>query len=176
MVKNKTKETNKQTIKENIQPKNKWWRPAKISQEWIDRAELILLQEKEWEKNQNALIHTDEDLFDMINEWLPKEKQITIDTLKEYKKWRKLKDPIKQALLNEFSHLIKKALRIQRDNLLKSLQNEPVSRQRWAWIIERKFDDRNLRKKIEWDFKNKIDMTITQQEEEEFDKILDDNL
>ena len=45
--------------------------------------------------------------------------------------------------------LYKKALTIQKKNLFKKLQSDDDKWQKYAWIIERKFDDWNLRSKQE---------------------------
>jgi hypothetical protein len=41
--------------------------------------------------------------------------------------------------------LIKKALLIQKQNLFKKFENDDRAWQRWAWIIERKFTEWNLK-------------------------------
>jgi len=124
-----------------MEEKNKWGRPAKITQQRIDAAEEVLMAPEE----QNAIIHTDEDLFDMINENLQKKYRISHETLREYKAWKTLKDSDKQDLLDQFSTLIKKALRLQRSELFKSMKDDENRRQKRAWIIERKFEAWNLR-------------------------------
>jgi DNA-binding MarR family transcriptional regulator len=45
----------------------------------------------------------------------------------------------------EFCPLIKKALRNQKENLFKKFSNDDRAWQRWAWIIERKFSEWNLK-------------------------------
>jgi len=41
--------------------------------------------------------------------------------------------------------LYKKAITIQKKSLFESLRNDPQSWQRYAWIIERKFSEWNLK-------------------------------
>jgi hypothetical protein len=58
-------------------------------------------------------------------------------------------------LMQEFSGLYKKALLKQRDDLFIKLQNDEKARQKWAWIIERKFDNWNIRMKQETEISGK---------------------
>jgi hypothetical protein len=89
-----------------------------------------------------AIIHTDEDLVDMVNELLDPDDRVSDRTFREYKAGN-LQD---QALLDVFLPLYKRALRDQRDNLFERLQSEPPGAwQKFAWIIERKFETWNLR-------------------------------
>ena len=48
-----------------------------------------------------------------------------------------------------FCPLIKKALIRQKVSLFEKLKGDDKQRQRYAWIIERKFDDWNLKTKKE---------------------------
>jgi len=52
-------------------------------------------------------------------------------------------------LISQFCGLYKKALVKERYSLMQQLKDTESSWQRWAWIIERKFDDWNLKKKSE---------------------------
>lgn len=89
-----------------------------------------------------AIIHTDEDLVDMVNELLEPEDRVSDRTFRDYKAG----NIQNQALLDVFLPLYKRALREQRDNLFERLQSEPPGAwQKWAWILERKFDGWNLR-------------------------------
>lgn len=118
---------------------NKWGRPAKINEQRLAAAKKVIADEN------NIVCLTDEDLLDEINDSLKPEHQVSQTTFEEYKAWKKLKDAEKQALLDEFSGLYKKALRKQKKNLLNKMVKDFDKRQRYAWIVERKFDEWNIR-------------------------------
>lgn len=127
--------------------KKKTGRKTKLTQEWLDIAEEVLHEDI------NAIILTDNELREEINDRISrglsdkeaKKKTITDRTFESWKAGD-LKDPIGNAFLR----LYKKALRTQKQNLFAKLQNEDnPTWQRYAWIIERKFDNWNLRNKNE---------------------------
>lgn len=89
-----------------------------------------------------AIIYTDLDLFEMTNEILDPEDRISDTTFDNWKAGKIKDDPF----LDVFLGLYKRALRIQTSNLHERLADDPAgSWQRWAWILERKFDGWNLR-------------------------------
>lgn len=119
--------------------KNPWWRPSKI--EKVTNA-----LEKVLNKDINAVILTDEELFILVNEELEKNDRICYTTFKNYK--ADVKNPEKSeeiAIYEKFLSLYKKALLKQKADLFTKLHNDPQAWQRYAWIIERKFDAWNLR-------------------------------
>lgn len=128
-------------------------RPLKLNRTRLDKAERILYKEnKEWHSEDNAIILTDEELCLYINEWLKEEHQISYRTFRKYKK--RLKGNIDDnwdydeslaETLVEFGTLYKKALWEQKTWLFNKLKHDEKAWQRWAWIIERKFTDWNLR-------------------------------
>lgn len=92
-----------------------------------------------------AIIHTDEELLWMVNDRLPAEERISMRSFVSYKSGE-LRD---NEALRAFSACYKKALMEQRDNLFQKLEGgDPGSWQKYAWIIERKFDSWNLRNKL----------------------------
>ena len=92
-----------------------------------------------------AIIHTDEDLLSMVNDILDPEDRVSERTFRNYKAGE-LKD---QALLDVFLPLYKKALDGQKRNLFERLADEPPGAwQKWAWILERKFDEWSLRQRV----------------------------
>lgn len=109
-------------------------RPTKLTDNFLKVAEEVI------NTGQNALVHTDEDLLFLINEQLPEEERICDATFENWKAG-KTKDDERGA---KFLGLIKKALTLQRDNLLDKLQGDDKAWQRWAWIIERKFTEWRL--------------------------------
>jgi len=95
-----------------------------------------------------ALYWTDEELLDELNEKLESLKQPTISqtTFEDYKA---NKQQASNPLMKHFSGLIKKALKKEKSELLKELRGGGNGWQAKAWILERKFDEWNLRKKEE---------------------------
>lgn len=82
------------------------------------------------------------DLIESVNWELPPEHQISIETFKDYKSGQRGSD----AFLQVFAHVYKRALMEQRDALFVTMSDEPPGAwQKWAWILERKFGDWNLR-------------------------------
>lgn len=137
-----------------MKQKNLWWRPSKITQEFIDVVEKVL------NENINSIILTDEELFELINMNLDKQKQICYTTFKNYKA-----SAIKEEndLYKQFLSVYKKAITLQKKNLFESLKNDQQAWQRYAWIIERKFSDWNLKNISEVNTKVKLEL----KEEEE---------
>ena len=117
-------------------------RPSKI-EPFIESAEQILFDDI------NTIIFTDQELVDAINENLDKKQQVALRTVQHWKQqYREGKELNGHA--ERFCTLIKKALRQQKQNLFKEFRNDSQW-QKWAWIIERKFD--------EWNIKHKVDHT-----------------
>ena len=83
-----------------------------------------------------ALTYTDEDIIFFLNDQLTEPEQIGKST---FEGW------IRTGTNNEFSRLIKKARNKQKINLLKELKETPNGWQRFAWILERKFTEFNLK-------------------------------
>lgn len=94
----------------------------------------------------NILFCKDEELIDSINELLPKEDQISYIT---FSKWKAGDSQANNPLFEEFLYLIKKALVKEKKRLLEKLETDKIAWQRWAWILERKFDEWNIRSKGE---------------------------
>ena len=89
-----------------------------------------------------AIIYTDLDIIEMTNEILPEEERISIATFENWKAGKLKDDPF----LNVFLGVYKGALRKQAANLHQRLSEEPAGTwQKWAWILERKFEAWNLR-------------------------------
>lgn len=88
----------------------------------------------------NAIIMTDEELLLMANEELAEAEQISDTTFENWKGWR-IED---EELYKGFLVLYKKAILKQKSDLFWSMKTDSQW-QRYAWIIERKFDAWNLR-------------------------------
>lgn len=101
-----------------------------------------------------AIIHTDKDLLRLTNKRLRDEgdagSQISLASFENYKRGDVggLTEEVSEAL-EEFERLYGDALLEQRNNLFERMVEKGEARSwgRWSWIIERKFDDWNLRKK-----------------------------
>ena len=97
-----------------------------------------------------AIIHTDKDLLEMTNRLLDEKDRISVTTWERYKRGEG--DDVNEKMLADlegFAAIYQDALIKQRDNLFERMMEKGEARSwgRWAWIIERKFDDWNLRKK-----------------------------
>lgn len=127
--------------------KNPGARPTKINNRIIKAFEKVV------SKDINAIILTDEELVLEANDLLKKKDRFSYSAFKDWKAFaintKKKSDTSKKnyKLYMKIRSVIKKALRIQKQGLFKSMENEPTQWQRWAWIIERKFDAWNIRQK-----------------------------
>lgn len=121
-----------------MEERKKTGRPAKIGK-FTDALQRVLSTEH---GVGYAIIYTDIDLIEMTNDLLDEDDRITGETFRKYKNGELQDEPY----LNIFLGVYKRALREQSANLFERLQSEPPGAwQKWAWIIERKFDDWNLR-------------------------------
>ena len=119
-------------------------RPTKLTGNFVKVAREVI------EEDINAIIYTDKELLEEINSRLPKEERIGKRTFPRWK--RKIKESKVESLPEEaqqFWHLYQKALRQQKHYLFTEFREDEKKWQKWAWIIERKFDDWNLKQKTE---------------------------
>jgi hypothetical protein len=125
-------------------------RPTKLTDNFIEVATGIIFDDI------NAIILTDEELVMLINEKLEEKARISDRT---FRRWKDKNKDDKVEDLDEigksFVLLIKKALVIQKRHLFDKFREEPNQWQRWAWIIERKFDDWNIKRKSDVTSDNK---------------------
>jgi hypothetical protein len=129
--------------------KNKGGRPTKLGENFLKAAEEVLNgQESKGDLNMAVVALTDEMLWERINEKLEEKDQICYTTFKNWKaKTKREKEEDLDNLAKKFLSLYKKALSQQLENLLKNMAESDPQWTRFAWIIERKFDEWNLRKK-----------------------------
>lgn len=125
-------------------PKKKAGRPTKLTSKFIQIAEEVLFE------GHNAVILTDEDLLFVINSNLPEKERVAYSTLQEWKA-----GITKKSQELEFRNLYKKALIKQKLSLFARLSEDDKAWTRWAWIIERKFDDWNIKQKVDHTTKGK---------------------
>ena len=119
---------------------NKTGRPSKLMR-FMEVAEQVLFDPER--KVGAAIVHTDADLIELINDRLEPDERISTET---FKKWKSGERTNEDTLRDVFVPLYKRALKLQRDALFESLADEPPGAwQKWAWILERKFGDWNLR-------------------------------
>jgi hypothetical protein len=102
-------------------------------------------------------ILTDEELIFSVNELLGDE-FLSIDAFKSYKTARR---GTNSEYYDEFVHLIKKGLIREKRSLVKKLQDEDKAWQKYAWILERKFEDFNKLDKTKNDNDNKHSGEVT---------------
>ena len=106
--------------------------------------------------DENILFATDEELFLLLNERLDEKEQICYTTFKNWKAGTQEDN----ELFDEFLSLVKKALLKEKRRLLDNLQKDKQAWQRFAWIIERKFDEWNIRNKIEQTVSAKVETKL----------------
>tara|TARA_Y100001938_G_scaffold90121_1_gene123453 strand:+ start:2100 stop:2522 length:423 start_codon:yes stop_codon:yes gene_type:complete len=112
----------------------KMGRPPKIKT-FISVAEDVLFRD-------GLMLLTDEELVFLINEELEQKDKVSDRT---FARWKAKKFNENDDIGKTFVMLIKKALIIQKENLFKKFSNDDRAWQRWAWIIERKFSEWNLK-------------------------------
>lgn len=90
-----------------------------------------------------AIMHTDKELMVLVNELLEPDERISDRT---FESWKAGDSPDDPERLGVFLRLYKRALIEQRGELFERLKEEPPGAwQKWAWILERKFGEWNLR-------------------------------
>lgn len=114
----------------------KYGRPTKIHP-FTRRLKQLLTKDRS-----KALFLTDEELVEQVNSSLKDKDRICLRT---FRMWKKAGENNEKS--PDFFPLIKKALFEEKMRLFNKLQNDARNWTRWAWIIERKFDDWNIRKK-----------------------------
>lgn len=100
--------------------------------------------EKTLNEGMNAFVLNDEELIILVNEQLPEEDKVSEVTFSTWKT-----EGIKDETCQVFRSLYKRALIKQKINLFARLNDPLLSNtwQRYAWQIERKFDEWNLKHK-----------------------------
>lgn len=138
----------KKIVKPPAKKKKLPFRPTKLTDRFITAAKEVISEDL------NAIIMTDEELLMLINAKLPEEAQVADTTWKE---WKAGTAPVKQIEhLEAFRLLVKNALTKQKAHLFTKMQYDDKAWQRWAWIIERKFDDWNIRQKVDGNVKSEV--------------------
>ena len=112
-------------------------RPTKMTDKFIDTLSGVL------GGDMNAIALTDEELLAETNAQLSEGERISDRTF-EY--WKAGESAENKGNYDTFCALIKKSRSEQKKALLKLLMEDEKSWQRYAWIIERKFSEWNLKK------------------------------
>lgn len=117
-------------------------RPTKMTIEMISAMKNVIAE--------NVLFCTDEELVLLVNDKLPPNLQFSFES---YSKWKRGESQDGNMLFKDFLRLVKRALITEKIALLKNLQTGVINWQSRAWILERKFDEWNIRSKAVIDFK-----------------------
>lgn len=146
-------------------------RPTKLTKKFMEVAKEIISDDIK------SIIHTDEDLLFLINEELVnkgfRDNTITRRTFINWKnKVKEVGDmdegieSFKDENVKQFFHLIKKALIKQKENLFRDMRDteEKKSWQRYAWILERKFNEWNIRHQLSVDKTEKLIIEVDKDE------------
>jgi hypothetical protein len=155
-----------------MEEKRKEGRPSKITPNLIQALNEVLVEKK-------ILIMNDQDLVMFVNEKLEEDEQISNSS---FAHWKGMQLPDTNAdanVVKEFLHIIKKALYTERDNLMtKMQQGKDPHWARYAWIIERKFEEWNLRTITDnrHRFPDKVPITVTAEEVKQISDLLDNEL
>ena len=121
-------------------------RPSKLNKEVIEAIEKLI--------NSNILYYTDEEMVEEINELLPEDKRFSYEA---FSKWKRGLRADNSEYLDKFVRLLKKATQQEKQRLLEKLQSDKQSWQRFAWILERKFDEWNIKSKSEVDHNVRVE-------------------
>ena len=119
--------------------KNKGGRPTKLTEKFRNVFNRVL-------KDSIKALLTDEKLLFLVNEELEEDEKISNTT---FKRWKS--GGTKDSKGQEFRSLIKKALIKEEIGLLEEVKEGKLNWQSKAWILERKFD--------EWNIKYRTDIT-----------------
>lgn len=95
-----------------------------------------------------AIIFSDAELLRYVNDILPVDHRVSESSWLRYKKGEISRDEL-DADVERFRMAYERALMVQRGKLFELMAEDvPGGWQRWSWIIERRFDEWNLRNKV----------------------------
>jgi len=113
---------------------------GKLNDKWVECFNQVV------NEGFNSIYMSDDDLRVLTNELYGKDDYICRATFENWKVGK-----LEGMNISMFLDIYKKALSKQKKQLFIKLQTDDRAWQRWAWIIERKFD--------EWNIKQKVDQT-----------------
>lgn len=127
-------------------------RTTKINDKIINAFELVL------EENDNGCLLEDEELVILVNEKLEGKDKFSYSAFQSWQAFARNKKTKttenNRILYNGIRGVIKKFLLEKKLLLLKNTQKSDAHWQRFCWILERKFDEWNIRRKTEIDVKD----------------------
>lgn len=113
----------------------------KLSRDFVQTLKDLLAEDE------NYVLLTDEKILTVLNERLSHDCRIGAKTFQEWKSGKTPKNAPEEA--KAFRLLIKRALVKQEMALMKKMQEGHEGWQRFAWIMERKFSEWNIRRKTD---------------------------
>ncbi|TGD80818.1 hypothetical protein [Hymenobacter wooponensis] len=114
-------------------------RPTKLTTAFLQSAQHVLFEDKA------TIIYTNAELLDAINESLPSDEQISPRTFESWKaRAMRGEEPTAGFIEDQFLQFYKKTLREQKKAIIIAFSTD-MQWQRWAWILERKFTEWNLK-------------------------------
>jgi hypothetical protein len=120
-------------------------RPTKLTSDFLTVAESVLFE------GRNSFILTDEELIELINLRLPDDMKVAQRTFQDWKAGK-----TKDSNCDSFRVLLKKALIKQKQDLFTKMEEEKTPAwTKYAWMIERKFDEWNIKQKVDHTTKDK---------------------
>ena len=96
-----------------------------------------------------AIVHDPHELIEMVNACLNEDERICERTFERYLKGESMAKWADQEIAEQFMTAYKLAKYEQKQRLFQLLaEDQPGGWQRWTWILERRFDEWNLRNKV----------------------------
>jgi len=141
-------------------------RPTKLTDNFLKVMEEVLSD------GLNIRALTDIDLIEEINDRLPEKEQVS---LRSWKDWKHGNLKENDERLDTFFAFYKKAFRGQKRNMINSLEGEKQTWVKYAWIMERKFDEWNLRKKTENETKAEVSI-VSEEDRNYVEKVINEML
>jgi len=122
---------------------NKGGRPTKLTSTFIEVATEVL-------SDGAVMLFSEREILEEINDKLDPKDQICQSTFDKWKaKYLAKESEEIEPIGAEFLHLLKKAVRYQKRMLMNAMVVDNKAWHRWAWIIERKYDEWNIKRKVE---------------------------
>ena len=129
-------------------------RPTKLTNRFLKVTEEVV-------EGEGVMFLTDEELLFLVNEELSEKERISTSTFEKWKAGKFSECTEKQAEIGqEFLRLIKKALMKEKQELFRRMQDGDLAKDPWvkyAWILERKFKEWNLKALTEVQHSGKVD-------------------
>lgn len=108
----------------------------KLNDKWLEAFQTIV------NEGFNSIYMSNDDLRILTNELYGQDDYICLRTFNGWKEGQ-----LEGENIYKFLHIYEKALSKQKKQLFEKLQNDERAWQRWAWIIERKYDEWNIQQK-----------------------------